>query len=204
MTQSLSSPLAQSQGPQSWLWSSGFRMPPAPPAPPPQADGLVGPPGGCACIPLSPPNLGGQLALSPLMDRGLQGPCRVTQLQVAERGLGGGASSPLGSRVGPGAKALGARLRALSAWGNAASYGEPLSTSWPSPAAHLGSLCIWGPWVSLAEPEEERELLVPGAHAASCRGLRGVAEAAAHCLLKGSREWGTGGGQEGEIVSGRT
>ena len=44
---------------------------------------------------------------------------------------------------------------------------------------------------------EEEELLPPGAHTASAGGLGSMAEAAAHCLLKGSREGGHSFTEEG-------
>lgn len=112
-----------------------------------------------------------------------------------------------GSRVGPGAR-LPAMLISPCLRGTLAPLGtivSLLARPWSlciSPSAHLGSLGIWGHWAVLsnqAESEGKKELLVPGAHTASSRGLCSVAEAAAHCLLKGSREWR---GQKGHEDSG--
>lgn len=108
-----------------------------------------------------------------------------------EAGLG--FESKAGAGLGWG-RALGARLWAIlissfQAQRNAASSGNHHRPPQPSSTVHLrsrGSPSVLGPKSkSGQESEDERELLVPGAHRTSIRRLSSTVEVAAHCLVKG-------------------
>lgn len=162
---------------------------------------------GCACNPLRPLNLWRQFGFDPAHG---QGPCRAHGESRSCRRQSWGLPAQGGGRVGPGSEPSDLSLP-FQPQRNAASSGNHCQPPGPPPL-HIWGHCASGVTMylgSLGSPGEARLsqrtrgscLSLGLARQAPDGWLCSVAEAAAHCLLKGSRERR---GQEGHEDSGLT